>query len=342
MYSGQIEHLHFEPTSACNARCPFCPRTYQQSLRTNPLLSIGHWNSKDLEKTLQDPIFKDLKEVLINGNFGDIVMHPEPKEILEPFLKRDLEIKINTNGGALSKEFWKWLGSISSQITVTFAIDGLEDTHHLYRRNTNFQTVIRNAQTFISAGGKAIWIMTKFDHNKHQMKACKNLAKKYNFFDFRVRLNFGRNGIVSVKDKNFQHQYYINDNKSKQITDFSSDQYIKGLDSYFENWSPQELKYENKKKINCHVKNYSIFLSYDKRLWPCCWTAQNYTLENNGQLTPDLRQIYKDYEQKDKDFNNVLVHSPSKILKNLKRFSRLSQSWDTNQPCITCQNTCGG
>ena len=34
---------------------------------------------------------------------------------------------------------------------VDFNIDGLEDTNHLYRRNTDFNKIINNAQAFIGA-----------------------------------------------------------------------------------------------------------------------------------------------------------------------------------------------
>jgi len=342
IYSDNIEHLHFEPTSACNARCPQCPRNYFQSLHTNPFLSIDHWKKEDLEKTLNDTLFKNLKKVLVNGNFGDLVMHPAPQQILEPFLERNLKIQINTNGGALSTDFWQWLGSLPYDVTVTFGIDGLEDTHHLYRRNTSFKTVIKNAKTFISAGGIAVWMMTKFDHNKHQMKACKDLSRKHGFFDFQVRPSYGKNGILSVKDKNFDHEYYLDGSSNKKVIYFSKDKYKKGLDNYFENWSSRELKYENDEEINCWVKaENSVFLSYDKRLWPCCHTALSYNLEDSGQTTHDVKNFYRDYETKDKDFNNVLKHKPSKIMKQVKKFARLSQSWNTDKPCITCQNTCG-
>lgn len=342
IYNNSIKHLHFEPTSDCNARCPLCPRNYFQSLQTNPLLSIDYWDKKDLEKILKDPIFVDLSQVLVNGNFGDIVMHPYPKEILEPFIKRNLKIEINSNGGGLATEFWRWLGSLPHDITVTFGIDGLEDTHHLYRRNTSFKTVIKNATAFIAAGGKAVWMMTKFDHNKHQMKACKDLSRTYNFFDFQVRPSYGTNGIFSVKDKNFKHEYYIDGSSNKKVIYLSKDRYKKGLDNYFENWSPRKLEYKNREKINCWVeKKQSVFLSYDKRLWPCCHTALSYNLENTDQTTYDIKNIYSDYEKKDKDFNNVLKHKPSKIMKRLKQFERLSESWSTSNPCITCQNTCG-
>ena len=50
---------------------------------------------------------------------------------------------------------------------IEFALDGLEDTHSMYRQNTNWRTVIRNAETFISAGGYAIWKFIKFKHNQH-------------------------------------------------------------------------------------------------------------------------------------------------------------------------------
>ena len=39
-----------------------------------------------------------------------------------------------TNGGARSKQWWTDLGKLTKgKMRVTFGIDGLEDTNHLYR-----------------------------------------------------------------------------------------------------------------------------------------------------------------------------------------------------------------
>ena len=54
-----------------------------------------------------------------------------------------------------------------AKVKVTFGIDGLQDTNHLYRISTNFDKIIKNAKAFIDAGGFAKWHMLVFEHNEH-------------------------------------------------------------------------------------------------------------------------------------------------------------------------------
>jgi sulfatase maturation enzyme AslB (radical SAM superfamily) len=60
---------------------------------------------------------------------------------------------------------------------VSFALDGLADTHFLHRRKTDFNTIIRNVSAFAKAGGQAHWKMIVFQHNQHQIEAAARLAE---------------------------------------------------------------------------------------------------------------------------------------------------------------------
>jgi len=200
--------LHIEPTTDCNARCPQCMRHSGASPNLKEGLSITEWSAKDIAKTLDDPYFKNLKKVLINGNYGDIVKHTHPKEFINEFLKRNIEVHINTNGGAQHINFWKWLGT--NNVLIEFGIDGLEDTHHLYRRNTRFDVIINNAKCFINEGGTAIWTMNVFRHNEHQVDDCKMLAKELGFKKFKARSSnrFWKDHL-DVLDKDYKKLYTI-------------------------------------------------------------------------------------------------------------------------------------
>ena len=88
-------------------------------------------------------------------------------------------MSISTNGSAGTRNFWERLGK--TKAIVTFGIDGLEDTHHLYRQNTVWSRIIKNAGIFIAAGGTASWQFIEFDHNKHQISLCRELSKKLGF-----------------------------------------------------------------------------------------------------------------------------------------------------------------
>jgi len=342
IYTAPIEKLHFEPTSECNARCPLCPRTYHQSLRTHPLLNRESWDKETLNTVLDDKLFKNLNTVLINGNFGDIIIHPDPRQIIQTFIDREYEININTNGGAQGSDFWKWLGK-QSNIKINFGIDGLEDTHSLYRRNTVCKTVLKNAINYINAGGEAVWTMTVFKNNEHQIDDCRKLANTLGFSDFEYRISDRHTGDLSIVDKNFEHEYFLASKTSEYALGFDKVDYEKGLLNYNKTFATREKSLNIKTKIKCTVQNEkSIFLSYDKRLWPCCWTAAAFELEKNKIESRDVLKIFhKDYSS-DVDFNKVNKHAPSDIFNNTNGFQLLEKTWKSSQPCITCQNTCGG
>lgn len=347
MYKSSIKKLHFEPTSACNARCPQCPRTFFTSLNTVPYLDIEEWTAEELDTVMSDPFFKDVSNVLINGNYGDIVMHSDPKSLIEVFLKRNIFVDINTNGGALSLDFWKWLGA-QPNVMVRFGIDGLEDTHHLYRRNTNFSRVIKNAKAFINAGGNARWIMTLFKHNAHQTQECENLAKSLGFSEFYCRDSTRfKAKKLSVSDKNFNHMYYL------EPYDLKNQSIKKEIESYDEDWYAYHADLSNLSKIKHKVEKYDdevsciaqhehwVYLSYDKRLWPCCHTAISFEQAFKHHMLHDtVVDIFKKNLEDDYCFNNVLKNSIDKIINESGIFKKIEDTWNTKNVCTSCVVNC--
>lgn len=348
MYSLPITMLHFEPTSACNARCPQCPRTFETSLETYPRLTIAEWNAVDLTSTLTHALFKDLKTVLINGNLGDIVMHTNPKSIIEVFIKLNLDINIHTNGGAQPLEFWEWLGK-QPNVSVRFGIDGLEDTHHLYRRNTRFSKVMQNATAYINSGGNARWDMTLFKHNAHQIDECKRLAFELKFTEFTTRESTRfKEKRLSVVDKNLKHSYFLepydvkNNDISKNTKLFDKDWHTNYTTDvgYARHLSHQEIK--QKGKVSCQaISENSVFLSYDQRLWPCCHTAMGFEQAYKQNILYDsIIEIFKDNIKKDYFFNNVILNSIDHILNHAKLFKKIKETWNTKDVCTSCIRNC--
>ena len=72
------------------------------------------------------------------------------------------------------------------KIDNIFPIDGLADTNSMYRRMTNFDKIMDNANAFISAGGNAHWKMIEFEHNKHQIEEARTVGKENGFANFTI------------------------------------------------------------------------------------------------------------------------------------------------------------
>jgi sulfatase maturation enzyme AslB (radical SAM superfamily) len=178
-----IRDVHLEVSSLCNASCSWCPRTFWGYPHNGGYPEVN-FTLEHAKKVFTENFLTQLISIRINGNFGDIVMNPEGADIVDYFfsINPKLDITISTNGGARDTTFWTQLAKTSA--TVLFCLDGLEDTHHLYRQNTVWATVIRNAQTFISAGGYAVWKMISFNHNHHQIDNCRALSHRLRFAKF--------------------------------------------------------------------------------------------------------------------------------------------------------------
>jgi sulfatase maturation enzyme AslB (radical SAM superfamily) len=157
------------------------------------------------QQIFQPEFLKQLNQVYINGNFGDAVMNPDTVAIVEYFKLHNprLHISISTNGGARDRDFWQSLAS--ARVAVDFCIDGIDEVHSLYRQNTMYSTVIKNAKIFIEAGGYAVWKMIDFDHNRHQQDQARKLSQELKFRRFSL-VDHGRNqGPVFDKNKNLVH-----------------------------------------------------------------------------------------------------------------------------------------
>lgn len=200
----QITEVHLELSTNCNASCPLCPRNFH-GYPHNSGYPITELSLDDVQTILSFEFLQQLKIIKINGNLGDFMLARDALAIVKYFRESNprLRIDISTNAGARNDSFWRELAQYNP--VVRFCIDGLEDTHSLYRRDTKFQTVLHHAQTFISAGGKAVWKMIKFNHNLHQIAECRSMSRALGFAHFDI-VDHGRNlGPVFDKEGNHVH-----------------------------------------------------------------------------------------------------------------------------------------
>ena len=137
-----------------------------------------------LQKQIPIHIIEQLKRFYSVGTYGDPVMNPECVKIYRWVRDNNpnCRLEMHSNGGARDTEFWKEIADLD--IRVTFGIDGLEDTNHLYRRNVNWKKLIANVESFISNGGKAYWKYLIFKHNQHQVEEARQTSTEMGFSGF--------------------------------------------------------------------------------------------------------------------------------------------------------------
>lgn len=181
----KIKWLHVEATTRCNAHCPACPRN-NNGFGVVDFLTIQDLDINRFVEVLD--MLPNLNSVQFCGNYGDAISAKNINDLIDIVVERKLFFQLHTNGSLKTIKWWTNLANKLKNINhnVWFALDGLEDTHSVYRQGTNFNKIIENATAFITAGGTATWQFIPFQHNQHQLKQCIALSRKLKFKDFKI------------------------------------------------------------------------------------------------------------------------------------------------------------
>lgn len=294
----QIQDVHIELTTLCNARCPLCVRNangYPHNFGYPEVsLTLGQ-----VKKIFPEKFIQQLRSFTVCGNYGDFLACRESLEILT-FIKSvnpTLRITISTNGSARTPDFWQELAKLGPE--VFFCIDGLSQSHLLYRLDTDWDQIIKNAGIFIAAGGRAVWKMIEFDHNSQDIEPCKELAKKLGFIRFDLtnhgRMDgtvFDRQGRISHYLGNQNHQEHVEQIIQWAVRDRSQD------------WLLQRAE---KNSVSCYSENAnSIYVAANGEVYPCCYLgfypntfARSHWHVESGRQLSDILAIQP---------NNALEH----------------------------------
>lgn len=296
-----IRDVHLEISTLCNASCPWCPRNFW-GYPFNGGYPETNLSLDSVEKIFNRSFLSQLDSLRINGNFGDIVMNPEGADIVEFFRKHnpDLHIKVNTNGSARSKDFWLRLAKANAE--VWFGIDGLEDTHHLYRQNTSWHQVIKNADSFIKAGGRAVWQMIKFKHNIHQIDQCRQMSIDLGFADF--FLIDGQRDQAPVFDKQGNLTHVLGDYQGE--TEFKVLMHKKLSDEVIAS-DIKDVNESMNKSIRCETKEKrSIYITATGDVFPCCYMGFYPKTYGNGQYYQPVNKQIQELVRSNNALENTL------------------------------------
>lgn len=326
-YLNRIDKIQFELSNLCNALCLGCVRTddtnFNNVKHTIPKKRIILTKNTYLN-ILQDDYVKNAKILEFCGTIDEPTIHPHFLELMEISLEYfNKKIFIHTNGSTKNKNFWANLANILKKFPehrVQFSIDGLQDTNSIYRQNTNFEKIIENATIFIENGGNAIWQFLIFNWNKHQIQEAKELSKKIGFKNFITR----HDRSYLQKYQNKLDIYNIKtENKSYMDSKLSTTH----LKNDFNNII-QSYKEKQKQPILCNNrKHYMFFISYDSRLWPCCFIPNNLLAKNYSKRKFLYNKIFKNYKL---DFNDLTKKTFSEIVNHSFYQHDLVASWNNN------------
>lgn len=280
---NEIGAVHFELSSNCQASCPMCARNHHGG-QENPLLKVQDITLDLFKDIMPIDFIKQLHTITMCGNFGDPLLNNDLIPIVEYIAEHNTNIRIDihTNGSLRSKAWWSNLAqALPSNHLVQFGIDGLEDTHALYRVGTSFNKIIKNADTFIKAGGKARWNFITFRHNEHQLEAARQMAKDLGFESFyeKQTSRFIGNPWFDVEDRkgNVTHRL---ENPTEQKLVFID---RKTVENYRE--------IIKQAKVECEVEQTkSVYVDALGYLYPCCFVgATPYLHSRPEQLVHSYR-----------------------------------------------------
>ena len=311
-----IRDIHLEITSKCQAKCPMCPRRINGGV-LNPLINLSEIEIDTFKKWFSESFVRQLNSLFMCGNLGDPIIARDCLEIFD-YLKQtnpNIHLSMHTNGSARDVDWWKRLAKLN--VRVVFGIDGLKDTHHLYRISTDWDKIIRNAQAFISEGGHAEWHMLVFQHNEHQIENCRNLSEELGFKNFQTkhttRFEKGKFHVLDEQGKTINILYPTE--KSKEM--------MSKAVGYITDIQPE---------IKCKAqKHKQFYVSADGNISPCCWLDFDWILPKQ-----DTRI---DYMDRIGEFPNLFNNTLEEIFSN-GFFEKISDTWNQN-PLAECSKQCG-
>lgn len=278
----QIKVLDLETTNTCNASCPQCLRTNE-----NTDIESQYHDVLDFDRvTLNLPgdFWLGLTEINLSGTTGDNIAHPNIQNIVSKLIAiaPQAKIKISTNGGLRNTDWWQKFGQLLSGTNcyVVFGIDGLADTHSLYRVGTVWQRVIDNAQAFINAGGHAVWQMIPFQHNEHQIEQCQILSQQLGFKSFII---VSDNRFPA--DQTWQPVYF----RGKQIHTLHASS-MPPLSDICQSME----KLDTTKSVNCKSIGINWMSIYaDGTVWPCCFLMGWHKSPHQGKFYQLINYHFK-------------------------------------------------
>jgi hypothetical protein len=221
---------------------------------------------------------------------------------------------------------------------VVFALDGLEDTHHLYRVGTMYERVVHNAKLFIDAGGIAEWVFIKFKHNEHQVEEAESRSKRLGFQRFTVKntIRFIGELKFAVLDKEGDTLYYLEPPTANQVTLIDAET-IKNFKKWYSETS-----------VDCYaLSKKEIYIDAHKNVFPCCFLASApYNHSGSQSIVADIKkQILDQYYELVTDLGGIeSLNAADRGIKGIINDDRWQQVWEpywTDKKLITCARVCG-
>ena len=295
--------FHVEATSKCTLECPLCDRTwFYETFKKRNLHEINIKHLVDFVGPNAD--------IEMCGNNGDPIYHSSFIELCKRLKDNNCKISITTNGSAKTKTWWNQLNDVLDENDkITFSIDGLEDTNHLYRKNAKWKSIMDAIATLSERKFKMVWKFIVFKHNQHQIHQAKKLSDQLGFNFFRLEhSDRWRGNKELMPDREFVDSSYQQQEEVLINPDFTADM------------KPQCIK-DGEPKNN-------LYIDAEGDLYPCCWMG-GYHYKFKSIFNPKDKQ----FNIKDNTLDNILTND------EVKKFFASTKQFTSAHEC--CKIYCG-
>ena len=102
-----LEQIHLEISSNCQASCPMCTRNVHGGLK-NELLKVNNWTLEQFKTVINHEVLQQARMLYFCGNYGDPLSNNDLCDMIEyaVSVKPDIEIRIHTNASLRNKTYW--------------------------------------------------------------------------------------------------------------------------------------------------------------------------------------------------------------------------------------------
>ena len=295
--------FHIEPTSKCTLECPLCDRTwFYEKFKKRLLHEVNVDHLVDFVGVNAD--------IQMCGNNGDPIYHSDFLNLCKKLKDNNCKISIVTNGSSKTKKWWKQLNEILDEHDkLTFSIDGLEDTNHIYRKNAKWKSIMDAIDVFSKRKCKLIWKYIVFKHNQHQIKEAKELSTKLTFDFFKLEHSdrwLGKKNLMP--DREFIDTYYQH---QKQVL--------------------IDTNYQTTMQPNCLINKQPenlLYIDSSGDFYPCCWMG-TYRYKYKSLFSPKQNQ----FNIKNKNLQDILSNI------DVKKFFDSTNQFTSAHDC--CKIQCG-
>lgn len=240
--------ISFEPTTACNLRCPECPSGLRSFTRETGNLK------EDFFRTTIDDLYKDLMYLIFYFQ-GEPYINPKFLDMVKYASSKGIYTITSTNGHFLNDENAK--KTIESGLDrMIISVDGTtQETYENYRKEGKLETVLQGAKNIVkwkkalhSSTPHIIFQFLVVKPNEHQIPDIYRLAREI--------------GVDEVKLKTAQVYEYKNGNDL-----------IPTMDKYSRYKQQKDGTYTVKNELlnHCWKLWHACVITWDGLVVPCCF-----------------------------------------------------------------------